>query len=430
MKVGASKVRITPPVGSPLAGYSTRSSFSTGIHDHLNARVLLLDDGKTRGGIVSCDLIGVTPETTTAVREAAGRLGYPANNIMVCAFHTHSGPVPDLGYGRMGTWMTEMSSAICRTLTRAASSMAEARFAFGSCITEGLTINRRDPKGGPLDPELVAVRWRSRDGNTTHLLNFSCHAVVLGPDNYLVSADYPGYAMRAMERRSGGICLFTNGACGDVNPFTRSLRARLEAGGDVYDRSGGTFSEAMSLGQSLASAAQCVLSKARVLREPELRFASEELEITVQPAVSEAEICRRIAELERNLPVLEKSGGLPEQLYKAGLELSFAKRALAYAKEGFARAEVQGIRVGDIALIGLPGEVFVETGLKIKSRAKSRGIKAVVVELANDYLGYLPTDRAFSEGGYEVGVARSLGFGPGLERSLLEVTDAVLGDLI
>jgi hypothetical protein len=129
------------------------------------------------------------------------------------------------------------------------------------------------------------------------------------------------------------------------------------------------------------------------------------------------------------MPIMERDRASPDQLYRAGLELSFARKARAYLEEGCARSEIQGIRIGDLALIGLPGEVFVETGLEIKARARSRGIKAVVVELANDYLGYLPTDQAFSDGGYEVGVARSLGFGPGLERSLLEEAKAILRDL-
>lgn len=429
MKAGSWKVRITPPVGSPLAGYSRRSSFSTGIHDHLNARILLLDDGTTRGGMVSCDLIGVLPDTTASIRDAARKLGFPGENIMVCAFHTHSGPVPDLGYGRMGIWMKEMSSMICRSLPRAASRLAEAGLAYGSCMMEGLTINRRRPKDGPVDPELVAVRWRSSDGRMTHLLNYSCHAVVLGPDNYLISADYPGYAMRGIERETGGTCLFTNGTCGNINPLTDSLRSRLEAGGDIYDRAGGTFAEAKRLGQSLASAARRALSKSHDRERPDLRFATHDLEIPVQPTVSEKEIASRIAELERSMPIMERDRASPDQLYRAGLELSFARKARVYLEEGCARSEIQGIRIGDLALIGLPGEVFVETGLEIKARARSRGIKAVVVELANDYLGYLPTDQAFSEGGYEVGVARSLGFGPGLERSLLEGAKAVLRDL-
>ncbi len=429
MKAGSWKVRITPPVGSPLAGYSRRASFSTGIHDHLNARILLLDDGTIRGGIVSCDLIGVLAETTASIRDAAGKLGFPGSNIMVCAFHTHSGPVPDLGYGGMGIWMKEMSARISSALPRAASRLADASLSYGSCTMEGLTINRRRPRDGPVDPELLAVRWRSSDGRLTHLLNYSCHAVVLGPDNYLISADYPGYAMRRIETETGGTCLFTNGTCGDINPLTSSLKSRLEAGGDVYDRTGGTFAEARKLGLSLASAAQRALSEACDRRRADLRFATHELEIPVRPTVSEKEIASRMAELERSMPIMERDRASPDQLYRAGLELSFAKRAHAYLKDGCARSEIQGIRIGDLALIGLPGEVFVETGLKIKSRARSRGMKGIVVELANDYLGYMPTDQAFSEGGYEVGVARSLGFGPGLERSLLEGADAVMRDL-
>ncbi len=152
-------MKITPRVGSPLAGYSNRRSFSTGVHDELFARVMVLDSGGSRAVMVSCDLIGVLPEMTNTIRSASRRLGIPEANTMVCAFHTHSGPTPHLGYGGMDGYMRGISSTVSSAIPRAASDLRESTFAYAVRDIQGLTINRRRPQGGPVDPELVALAW-------------------------------------------------------------------------------------------------------------------------------------------------------------------------------------------------------------------------------------------------------------------------------
>ncbi len=429
VKVGTSKVKITPPVGSPLAGYSKRTSFSTGVHDDLFARLLVLDNGQQRVGIASCDLIGVLSETTSSVRSKGEEVGIPESNMMVCAYHTHSGPTPDLGYGNMGRYMSELSARISSAIPEAVAHLGPAAFRWASCEAHGLTANRRDPYNGPTDPELVSLSWTSEEGDAAHLLNFSCHAVVLGPDNTLISADYPGYAMGWIEKRNSSACLFTNGACGDINPKTDTFRARMEKGEDVYDRSGGSFREAEKLGTTLAKSALRSLRSVKPIGDDLLRCTRHFLEVPVEPYAPTEEIAARVAELEERLPELERQGAPPDQLYLTGLEMSLARKALQSAERGSTRAELQGIRIGDVVLLGIPGELFVEIGLKLKAMAESRGYKAIVVELANDYLSYLPTEDAFDKGGYEPEIASRLGYGPQLEGLLLDGAREVLEGL-
>ena len=68
--------------------------------------------------------------------------------------------------------------------------------------------------------------------------------------------------------------------------------------------------------------------------------------------------------------------------------------------EGLIHTEVQALRINDLVLIGLPGEVMTSTGLKIKSACG----QAAIVELANDCVGYILTPEAAAEGGYETGL--------------------------
>lgn len=428
MLVGSSRVDITPKVGSPLAGYSNRSSFSTGIHDDLHARTLIMDDGEERAGVVSCDLIGVLPEMTERARGLARDIGIPDGNLMVCAFHTHSGPTPDLGYGDMDDYMDRLSAKLAQSVEEAASTLEPAESGIYRAEAAGLTINRRHPQGGPVDPELIALSWKGTGGYLAHLINFSCHAVVLGWDSTLISADYPGYAMRMIEERTGAMCLFTNGACGDINPLTEGLRRRMMEGGDIYDRSGGRFGEASLLGHHLA---RIVLDNMDdVERSPaSIDCRTHTFEAHAHPPGGKGEVEGRISELESALPRMEREGAPADELYRTGLELSFLRRTLAALERGSVPVELQGIRIGDAVLLGIPGEVFVEIGLRIKEKARSLGLTALVVELANDYLSYLPTETAFREGGYEVEIARSLGYGPEIGDQIVSGAGALLEDL-
>jgi neutral ceramidase len=419
LRIGTSKVKITPPVGSPLAGYSNRTSFSTGVADDLFARSLFLDDGKVRLAIVTCDLIGILPEFTKRVRSEAGDLGIPPDGLMVAAFHTHSGPTPDLGYAGMDRYAESLDENLARGVVRAASDRGQARFGYSSTEVHGLTVNRRNPENGATDPELAVISWSSDGGLPAHLINYSCHAVTLGPDNTLISADYPGYLMASIEARTGSVCLFTNGACGDVNPLTRTLKARMERGEDVYDRRGGTFEEAERMGRELGLRALDALEET-AFKEVDLACASKTIRLEAHSPLSPEEASARVSHLKGEISALEARGAPPDELYRTGLELAFSRRLKNTVERGFIEIPIQAIRIGGVVLVGIPGELFVEIGLEIKDKAHDLGYKGLVVELANDYLSYLPTPSAFEKGGYEVEIARELGFGEELRDSILE----------
>jgi neutral ceramidase len=93
------------------------------------------------------------------------------------------------------------------------------------------------------------------------------------------------------------------------------------------------------------------------------------------------------------------------------------------AREGKpVEAEVQVIALGsDVAWVGLPGEIFVELGLALKRDSPFR--HTLVVELANGSVGYVPTQRAYAEGNYEVVSAR---VGEGSGEMLVEAARRML----
>ena len=72
-------------------------------------------------------------------------------------------------------------------------------------------------------------------------------------------------------------------------------------------------------------------------------------------------------------------------------------------------------KLGDLALVGLPGEMFCEFGLEIKEKSPAK--HTIVVGLANDAIGYIPTIEAFAQGGYEP-TPGACKFAPGLGEKL------------
>jgi len=427
LRVGTSSIDITPPTGSLMAGYSARSQFSTGVHDPIMARVLVASNGDSALVLASCDLIAIWRELVEKIRDCAEDLGVPRRNVMVAAYHNHSGPVPDMGLKGLEKWSDNVAEGLCGYVRSALDSLTPCRLYVSRAEAHGVTVNRRRPLDGPVDEELTCLSWVG-SSPVCHLVNFSCHAVTLGPDNTLISSDFPGYLNRAVEAETGGMCAYLNGACGDINPLTESLRARLEAGEDVYDRTGGTFDEAKLLGQRLANAVLLSLPGREVEDTPIVGRTLVE-EVPVNLGLSRSQLKNKCSLQKENVHRLESSDAPAQQLYLSVLRLFALERLLRFSREGCARLELQGIRIGRIVLLGFPGELFVETGIRIKNLARQMELEPVIVELANDYLGYLPTEKAFGEGGYEVENAKALGFRPDLERHIIEGARRLLASL-
>jgi len=103
LRASAWKVDLAPPVGSWMTGYAARVDRSVGTHDPITARGVMLDDGESRLVIVSCDIVGFTPEAVAEMRwRIEHRTGIPGGNVLICCTHTHSGPASMPLRGQMG----------------------------------------------------------------------------------------------------------------------------------------------------------------------------------------------------------------------------------------------------------------------------------------------------------------------------------------
>jgi len=238
LRAGAARVDITPPAGIRLPQYN-RKRPSRGIHDPLCARAVALEASGARVAMVACDLI---QWSSPHVRDTA-KERLDISHLLICASHTHSGPAPDDTSEAQGKlpYTEFVEQSMIESLEQACDRMFPARICAGyGNRLPALGYHRlqmqadghkralwRDEERlpyGPVDPEVGVIRIDDGQGSPrVILMSYACHPVVNGI-NLEVSADYPGAATRIVEDHFGGglICLFVQGACGDINPLFRS----------------------------------------------------------------------------------------------------------------------------------------------------------------------------------------------------------------
>jgi hypothetical protein len=231
---------------------------------------------------------------------------------------------------------------------------------------------------GPKDPEVGILKIANDAGEAlATLVNFGCHAVCGGENLYGLSADYPGYAMKIIERERGGVCLFTAGGAGNVVP--------LERGGASRRR----------IGEALGAAVLSVLDFITLGPAQTIKALSRPLPLPLKPLPSLAEASRTLEQARRQFAA-QPGSATKEAVGQAKLAFRLARK-LGRLKELACR--VQAIRIGDLVILGLPGEIFCETVMSIKKETPAG--KVMVVSVANDYPAYIPNRVAYDQGGYE-----------------------------
>jgi hypothetical protein len=396
ISVGIAVDKITPPVGCDLTGYVGRPGPALSVHDDLYAKALILDDGQTRVGILTLDLLGLTSDQARRIRALAeSDAGLAPGNLLIVCSHTHAGPAVQF-LRRCGTpdpeyidWMIEKAAEVVAQaserlspeqvyFTRAQSDLGKYRRGYLRRLGEG-----RDE---PFDHEVGAILIGSKPAWKAVIYNYGCHGVVLGLLNREISADWIGTASRAIESATGATAFFLQGCCGDINP-------RQQGGFDIVEQLGG------SLGSNVVAA----LDDSVPVDGP-LAIASEMVDLPVLPPMS-VEDLEKIAAEESGLADDARATGRVDKDIEVSAHLAmkmWAEELIDHIRRGDIKpsvtVEVQAIRIGDVRIAALPGEAFTDIG----KRLKVEGDKTIVAGYANGNIGYIPTAEAYSEGGYEV----------------------------
>ena len=399
-----------------MAGYY-QTRLSTGVHDDLHAKAIVIASGNQRGALVACDLVGIPPsviEEARALIQMTSQI--PAANVMISATHTHTGPlIPDGGaranaYGAdletARRYRAELPRKIAESVRLAQAALAPARVSYGKGREDGVSFNRRyfmkdgtvgwnpgklNPNivrpAGPIDPELPVVLFESAKGEPfATYVNFALHQDTVGGLD--VSADYAYTLSNVLSKVKGPgmLTVFTIGAAGNINHIDVTSSDPQKGHG-----------EAARIGTVLAGEVIKTYARLTPVTSANLQVASRA--VALEPAHLEP-------------GDLERAQAFAKQL-DAGAALKFLDTVFAFkALDTAARAgkplegEAQMIALGDqVAWVGLPGELFTELGAAIK-RASPFPL-TIVVELAHGPVTYFPNEAAFDQGNYEVVTSRA-----------------------
>ncbi len=440
LQLGLAKTEITPPVGYRMSGYFSQR-LCTGVHDPLYAKTLVLTQGEKRVALVFCDLIGISPAVARRAREIASQRTNIANqHILIAATHSHTGP---LYFGALRSqfrkatiqkhgddphekvdYARQLSKKIADSIVDAFGKRQRVSLNVGFGIEKRLSFNRRfhmrdgsvrfnpgrlNPQivrvAGPIDPQVGMLLFKDRSGSPLASLTlFALHLDTVGGTK--VSADFPFYLQKTMAEKLGQdfLSVFAAGTCGDINHIDVTRRTQLK--GQEESRRIGT-----TLGETVLATIPTLASQ----KQPSLDVRTTTISLPLQ-SYSAEEVKQAAADMQKI-----GSRGL------SFLEQVRAYKITALRERGGKTMPVliQTFRLSpETALVGLPGEVFVDLGLEIKRRSPFK--HTLVIELSGDAPGYVPTRKAFAEGSYETVNSR---ISPGGGERIVEVAVELLSDL-
>lgn len=398
-RAAVSKVDITPDDSQQLLGYGARKS--TGIHDRIYHRVVVMDDGNTRFVLVSSDICLVSPSEYDRVAALLERrLGIPPSNFWWSVTHTHSAPElgpPGLAEAFLGERYTHVydkayteatTAKLLDAVTDAIDRLEPARLSVGWGHANA-NINRRARRANgetylglnpdlPVDRRIGMLRLERPDGSPIAIMaNYAMHGTVIGGECTLISGDAPGIVADYVERESGATMLFINGAAGNIAP--------------IYSTQPDPF------------------------RLPEF----------------EALLGDRILETNARMPegsatVVFRTGGtvveIPQREGLAWPEYLSEYSGKNSVDEEVVKLPIRFLKINDdIAIWSAPLELFCEISNEVRERSPFP--YTFYYGYTNGWLGYLMTDAEIPFGGYETTVTP---FKPGAGTDLIQ---AVLGHL-
>ncbi len=376
LRAGAAKVDITPAADAALqmSGYANRTAGFKGIHEDLNVRAIVVDDGSVQAAVISCEIIGLSHAFWEKMTERITReTGIVRDNIILAAVHTHAAPstgVYDRGQlpPNQAAYVARLEDAILESVRQAKSSLQPARIGFGTGSAK-VNVNRRAPNGeggwmlgnnpdGVSDKTVAVIKFETAAGEPFAIFsNYGVHGTVLGPGNLQISSDLPGATSRYEERHYGGkvISLWTSGTAGDQDPIYR-------VGTDFQN----VTALGAILGEEVAKVADAIKTTSRAHIRGMQRLVTCPGKRTVQAPGRGREY------------KFEDSDPVP-------IRLSL-------------------LVINDIAIAGVSGEVLTNIGLRLKKESPFN--RTIMITYCNGSSGYIPDDAAYDQVSYEITTTR------------------------
>jgi hypothetical protein len=380
-KMGVSQVNITPDQPVIMSGYDARKTPSTGIHDSIFASALYFSTQQNKALVITADLIGFpTLFVDTLKKSIAARTKMAPEDILIIAEHNHGGPAIHVYEGSLPRANEEYIASLREKIVTLAADAMKKQVSFRMGVGKGIcrmNINRRAlfadggvwlgrNLDGPCDQELDVVKFVDEDNHLlAALVNWPCHGTASGQDNYELTGDWPASAARFIRKSAGKnlVVAISAGASANINP--------------IYGP-GNDFNEVEAIGYHVADEAW------RTIQQTET-FPVKSLQVLNA--------------------VLSYPG-------KKGWKDQFPQTSIESGSD--VQLRISALKLGDLVLCGISGELMTEMGLEIKK--ESPFASTIIVTHCNGSSGYICTDKAYTEGGYEPKVSHLM---PGVEKLLV-----------
>ncbi len=391
LTANVSSVDITPPLSMKytLGGYGERMNKpAEGIHDHIWAKALTMKKGDCKYALITLDILGLPQNVKSELVKRLSGTGWSNKNMMLLPSHSHGSlemaalnSKNILNNPNLGIFQPELLHFLLDKLENlvkeADRNYQPVKIGTGSAMLEGLNRNRR--KDPDIDKELTVTRIDLKNGKPLAVLvNWTAHPTFLGGTDMLVSAEWPGYLQSELQHLIGkGVtAMYFNGAEGDQSTILSSPKKGYEKI-EIYGK--------------------IIANKAFDLYQ------------TIKPGKVKA------FEYAYRTITLPEHAAHPSFMKTGGEEYGLNEKTVKIVMDVLAPKEtgLGALRIGDLLISGVPGEMTAGLGLNIKKTVATAGIKHVVIGgLASEWISYILSSDQYIHGeGYESSVSF---YGPGL----------------
>ncbi len=447
-KAGFSEVNANPPLGIGVAGYYI-PRFAKGFIDDIEVKTLVLELGEKQIALISVDVCGISEEVFAPWVEKVEKItGISKENIFLSATHSHTGPQLGLN-GRydadadvVENYVRFLGERVVQSVQLAVADLKDAKMGYivGYAPERVAYIRRYKMKDGTtytcppiddpnidhpigeLDQRVNVLRFDREGGETIVLVNYGLHADTINGE--LLSSDWPGWMAKTLDKALDGVkCIFFNGCEGDVGSTNVHPKD-----GDMNDTEISFDNEMKSpgmarfVGRALAGTVLQVYDKVKYVDVDELDIKTKIVEVpSNMPKPEDMPLARKYKELH-------EAGKDSEIPYKGMQLTTVVAEALRMCRmengpESYS-IRLTGLKIGPVALLGLPGEPFTDIGVEIK---KAQGWELIMpCALTNGNVGYFPVQSAYDEGGYE---SRTSPFKSGIAERIVKGATELLDEI-
>ena len=447
-KVGYASVKINPPLGAPLFGYYVPRFVKGYIDDleacatafSLNEKTAILisvDSGGIQKGLIEEMCIGIEKET-----------GINKNDVIICATHTHTGPCNyendmfEMDFKPVREYADFLCKKVIELASLAISDLKPAKMGYGTVkapdriayirrykMKDGTTMTcppiddpNIDYPIGELDQRVHVIRFDRENAESLIIMNYGLHADCVNGE--LVSSDWVGWVKRTLDKALDGVktmCIV--GAQGDVGSTNVH-----PTDGDMNDTEISFDNEMKSpgmarfIGRALAGAVLQIYDKVKYTQVDTLRVVKKTLKVEAnKPSPEDMPRARQYKEWHNS--------GRDDLIPFKAMELTtVVAEALRMCRmengPDYIHLPMSGISIGEVAIIGIPGEPFTEIGVRIKN-SPDWGLVCASIN-TNGKEGYFPNKGAFDEGGYE---ARTSPYKSTISQDIINCSKEILKEL-